>query len=116
MFCEEFDRRDTSTWSSQFSVEIVESPDPNAPVPIWRRGYWFDGSSYLTIRNLILNHSFTVSLWIRPTAQNNELFTINYNDSSAVGIEQLLNIRLTTSFRTQFAIKHGTETTTLTDG
>lgn len=116
MFCEEFDRRDTSTWTSNFEITIAESAEPNAPVPIWRRGYWFDGTSYLTINNLIMNHSFTVSMWIRPSAENDELFTINFNDSSAVGNEQLLNIRLTTAYRTQFAIKHGTETTTTTDG
>jgi hypothetical protein len=94
----------------------VESAEPTAPVPIHLRGYWFDGTSYLTITGLILHHSFTVTTWIRASTVSKELFTINLPNTSAAGTEQLLNIRLTTGYRTQFAIKHGVETTTTTDG
>jgi hypothetical protein len=42
------------------SEELIEIFDP---VPMYQRGLWFD-TSYLTINNLMLNHSFTIHFWI----------------------------------------------------
>jgi hypothetical protein len=47
-----------------YDVASESGPDP---LLMWERGLWFDGSQhYLTFDSLILNHTWTVAMWIRP--------------------------------------------------
>ncbi|MEE4247710.1 MAG: hypothetical protein V2I33_20090 [Kangiellaceae bacterium] len=37
------------------------------PYLIEERGLWFDGNrQFLTIKSLVINHDFTMSMWIKP--------------------------------------------------
>jgi hypothetical protein len=67
--------------------------DASDPLPSYRRGLWFD-ESYITIRGLILNPSFAMSMWVRPTTGGN-LFSISNLDTSDVGMENFLNAKFT---------------------
>ena len=44
---------------STFADEVTE------PIPIFKRGVFFFGKDYLTINNIILNHSATILFWLR---------------------------------------------------
>jgi hypothetical protein len=59
------------------------------PTPIYKRGLWFD-NSYMIVRNISLNNSFSISLWARVSGAGN-LYSINRSSSTEIGIENYFN-------------------------
>jgi hypothetical protein len=58
---------------------LVASADPTY---FRDRGVWFNGeSTFLGLPSLVLNHTFSVQLWIRAI-DNGNLFSISRNASS----------------------------------
>ncbi|MEE4247399.1 MAG: LamG-like jellyroll fold domain-containing protein [Kangiellaceae bacterium] len=47
------------------------------PAPVYDRGLYFDGDDYLTISNLILSTTYSISTWIRPDSTGGHVFAIN---------------------------------------
>lgn len=77
VFCQAFDLNKTyfttaaertGSIVSTYGGSKIEAELATDPIPIYKRGFWFDGAQYATIDNLILNTSFTIKLWVRPTS------------------------------------------------
>jgi hypothetical protein len=49
----------------------------STPYPVYERGIYFEGSSPVTIQNLVLNTRFTLEFIIRPEASGNLLRVTN---------------------------------------
>lgn len=76
------------------------------PLPSYRRGLVFQAEfqTCLTVNNLLLNHTWTITMWIRPLAQSGNIFSINTNVNSEPGSENYINLMMTTGFRPQMNI------------
>ena len=71
-------------------VSQVEASDPR---PIFKRGLWFDGDDFLNVTGLVLNHSFTIRAWVRPSSDGN-LLSVNQSIYTGVDSECWLNYNI----------------------
>jgi hypothetical protein len=62
-----------NTWTDGINnIKIVGgnsevTTDSDEPVPIFKRGLWFDGvNDFLKVINFSMHHTFTIEQWIRP--------------------------------------------------
>jgi hypothetical protein len=96
--CVKFDKSECYDWDynpedpSEFAVNYfgglsATAREGDEPIPIYLRGLWFDGvDDLLTVtgpNGFMLNHSFTIEIWIRLFNQNN--FFSSYNAEIASG-------------------------------
>ena len=65
-------------------------PDASDPIAIYRRGLWYDGVSFSEIKNLALNHDFTIEMWVRPSG-GITLFSVNRATSAFQGDEDYIS-------------------------
>jgi hypothetical protein len=84
VFCATFEDKIIVEDENNFGVAVVGgsdslSSDANDPLPIYRRGLYFDGfDDYLSVTNFRLHYEFTVTAWVRVTGGNN-ILTSNRN-------------------------------------
>jgi len=83
VLCHTFDTTVFVTESTNPDVTLISGTsfggDAFEPIPVYRRGLWYDGGKFVSIDGLSLNHSFTLSLWTRPSL-GGSLFSISKND------------------------------------
>ena len=90
VYCLEFNDRSLNWAPNAFGGTSADSIDSADPVPIYLRGLWFDGvDDFLTLTDVIIHHTSTILLWIRPAAPG-VLFSINSNNISQVGSEYFI--------------------------
>ena len=65
------------------------------PIPIYKRGLWFD-QSYLSITNLMLNHSFSIHFWVN-VINDGTIFSISHGGQLFVlkTQENMINVKYT---------------------
>ena len=79
--------------SHGFSLIAEElRPSETNPKIFSNRGMYFDGSNYLELDKLTLNHSFTISMWIR-VLDNGNIFSISKDLRDEQHAENYLNIK-----------------------
>ena len=92
VFCATFQDKIVSEDTNEFGVDVVGSGDPaNDPMPIYRRGLYFDGiDDYLKINNFRLHYEFTITAWVRVTGGKN-IFSSNRVSYTELNDENSIN-------------------------
>lgn len=102
VLCIEFNLRSVDWSDADSGVDFIGGTSAieggTAPLPVYHRGIYFE-DSFLTIGNLILNHTWTITLWIRPDSSSGNLFSVNTNANTSPGSEQYINLMITTGYR-----------------
>jgi hypothetical protein len=77
--CLEFDRewvlneRTVAAQGGSAAGNVLSADDP---VPIYRRGVWFNGAQYYSLTGLVLNHTFIMKIWTKVYS-NGAIYSIN---------------------------------------
>jgi hypothetical protein len=48
-----------------------------SPSPRYERGLWFDGNDWLEVQNLVLNHNFSIEVWLRIHAMTGTIVSVH---------------------------------------
>jgi hypothetical protein len=91
--CVKFDKKQSEYTTDTLSFRsgtLAEFDDPNDPLPVYNRGLWFNGVSYMEIGGLVLSHTFTIEMWIRPSG-GETIFSSNKNLAEFPGDEDHLS-------------------------
>ena len=72
------------TWETKiFGGAKEASIDGDDPYIMDTRGLWFDGMhQFLTVKNLLINHSFKISSWVKPHGHGTIFSTTNVNETN----------------------------------
>jgi hypothetical protein len=90
--CFYFTEKRTDWDSTQTSIKLVSGAGDSEPLPVYRRGLYYDGDSYSTVTGLVLHHSFTLEFWVRIEGNGN-IYSISRPDYSQTGSEDYFSIQ-----------------------
>ncbi|MEE4247999.1 MAG: hypothetical protein V2I33_21615, partial [Kangiellaceae bacterium] len=69
----------------------VEGTEVTDPLPIYKRGLYFDGTKMMTFQNLVFHNTFMLEIWVRPQANGN-IFSLNQPVTTGENSENAVNI------------------------
>ena len=77
-FCATFETKTIEADSNDYGVSVsVGNGESNDPIPIYRRGLYFDGDGdYLVVGALIVHIDFTITAWVRVPVATGAQFGI----------------------------------------
>jgi hypothetical protein len=74
------------------SVTLISEGTSPDPLPVYMRGFYFDGTNELLAQNLILNPRFSVEMWVRADVFG-YLFTTTYSEGTMLLNFEIASVR-----------------------
>lgn len=104
--CLGFPNKFLITWVDSINNIVInggttEEEDDADPISIQDRGVFMNGDDYLTIKDFMMNASFSVLAWIRPDVDTFVIYSINKKSQQTEGAQDLLQFSIN-ALKTQF--------------